>query len=77
MTDTLIHNAPVRTQDHARACLRDAFTGMLRVGVSADVIMLNRDILACPATAISATRVRLTLFKGTGLARLNPWGDCR
>ena len=52
------------TVNAARACWRDAYTGMLRVGFSADVIMLDRDIFAIPATEISETRVVLTLFKG-------------
>ncbi len=52
---------------------RAAFTGMLRVGFSADLIMLDRDIFACPATEISATRVLLTLFKGAEVWRADGW----
>ena len=52
------------TVNAARACWREAYTGMLRVGYSADVIVLDRDIFAIPATEISETGVLLTLFKG-------------
>ena len=52
------------TVNAARACWRDAYTGMMRVGYSADVIVLDRDIFAIPATEISETGVLLTLFKG-------------
>ena len=46
---------------------------MLRVGFSADLIMLDRDIFACPATEISQTRVLLTLFKGAEVWRAQNW----
>lgn len=52
------------TTNAARACWRDGYTGMLRPGFSADLIMLDRDITACPAQDISKTRVLMTLFKG-------------
>lgn len=52
------------TVNAARACWRDHFTGMLRVGFSADLIILDQDIFAVPADRISETRVLLTLFKG-------------
>ncbi|MCX7288233.1 MAG: amidohydrolase [Rhodobacterales bacterium] len=61
------------TVNAARACWRDHFTGMLRVGFSADLIVLDRDIFACPATEISATRVLLTLFKGAEVWRADDW----
>ncbi len=61
------------TTHAARACWRDHFTGMLRVGFSADLIVLDRDIFACPATDISATRVLLTLFKGAEVWRADDW----
>jgi predicted amidohydrolase YtcJ len=60
------------TVNAARASWRDHFTGMLRVGYSADVIMLDRDIFAIPATEISDTRVLLTLFKGREVWRDSP-----
>ena len=60
------------TVNAARACWRDAFTGMLRVGYSADVIMLDRDVFAVPSAEISATRVLLTLFKGREVWRDTP-----
>lgn len=52
------------TVNAARACWRDAFTGMLRPGFSADLIVLDRDLFAIPAQEISQTRVLRTLFKG-------------
>ena len=61
------------TVNAARACWRDHFTGMLRVGFSADLIVLDRDIFACAATEISATRVLLTLFKGAEVWRDGTW----
>lgn len=52
------------TVNAARACWRDHFTGMLRPGFSADLIVLDRDIFACPAQEISQTEVLMTMFKG-------------
>lgn len=57
------------TTHAAMACWRDGFTGSLRPGFSADLIVLDRDILACPAEEIGATRVLLTLFKGRPVHR--------
>lgn len=57
------------TVNAARACWRDGFTGMLRPGFSADAIVLDRDIFACPAAEISQTGVELTLFKGEEVHR--------
>lgn len=57
------------TVNAARACWRDQFTGMLRPGFSADLILLDRDIFHCPAPEISQTRVLLTLFKGAEVWR--------
>jgi hypothetical protein len=48
----------------ARACWREGFTGMLRPGFSADLAVIDQDILTCAPDAISRTRVLLTLFKG-------------
>jgi predicted amidohydrolase YtcJ len=61
------------TVNAARACWRDHFTGMLRVGFSADLIILDRDVFAIPATEISQTRVLSTLFKGTEVWRAPDW----
>jgi predicted amidohydrolase YtcJ len=61
------------TVNAARACWRDRFTGMLRVGFSADLIVLDRDIFACPVNEISATRVLLTIFKGKSVWRAPDW----
>jgi predicted amidohydrolase YtcJ len=52
------------TSHAARASWRDAYSGMLRPGFSADLIVLDQDIFAVPADRISETRVLLTLFKG-------------
>jgi len=61
------------TVNAARACWRDAFTGMLRPGFSADIIMLDRDVFVCPPDEISSTRVLLTLFKGAEVWRARDW----
>jgi len=61
------------TVNAARACWRGHFTGMLRPGYSADLIVLDQDIFACPAQEISATRVLLTLFKGAVVWRADDW----
>ncbi|MFM2367557.1 MAG: hypothetical protein RIR95_2165 [Pseudomonadota bacterium] len=59
------------TVNAARACWRDHFTGMLRPGYSADLIVLDRDVFTCPPQNISQTRVLCTLFKGHEVYR-NP-----
>jgi predicted amidohydrolase YtcJ len=61
------------TVNAARACWRDQFTGMLRVGYSADLIVLNRDVFAIPPQDISQTRVLCTLFKGREVWRDTAW----
>lgn len=52
------------TVNAARACWREHFTGRLRPGFSADLIVLDQDIFTCPPDRISETRVLCTLFKG-------------
>jgi predicted amidohydrolase YtcJ len=52
------------TTHAARACWRESFTGMLRPGFSADLVVLDRDVFAVPAHEISRTKVLLTLFSG-------------
>jgi predicted amidohydrolase YtcJ len=61
------------TVNAARACWRDHFTGMLRVGYSADLIVLDRDIFVIPPQDISQTRVLCTLFKGREVWRDTVW----
>lgn len=61
------------TVNAARACWRDHVTGMLRVGYSADAIILDRDIFAIEPAEISQTRVLSTLFKGTEVWRAPDW----
>lgn len=43
--------------------------GRLTAGRSADLIVLDRDILTCPAEEIAGTQVLLTLFKGQAVHR--------
>jgi len=52
------------TTHAARACWRDSYTGMLRPGFSADLVVLDRDIFTVPAQETSQTQVLLTLFRG-------------
>lgn len=52
------------TTQAAAACWRGGHTGMLRPGYSADLIVLDRDILTCDRYEIAETRVLLTLFRG-------------
>ena len=52
------------TRNAAAACWRSTYTGQLSPGYSADLIMLDRDILTCDAYAVAGTQVLLTLFKG-------------
>jgi predicted amidohydrolase YtcJ len=52
------------TTHAARATWREGFTGRLRPGFSADLILLDRDVFRVPAQEISETRVLLTLFQG-------------
>ena len=48
-------------------------TGRLLPGFSADLIVLDSDIFACPAAGIGATEVLLTLFKGRAVHRAAGW----
>ena len=59
------------TSHAARACWRSGFSGMLRPGFSADLILLDRDLFAITPSEISEIRVLLTLFKGSEVWR-NP-----
>lgn len=52
------------TAHAAAACWRGHFTGRLMPGFSADLIILDRDILSCDPYEISKTKVMLTLFQG-------------
>jgi predicted amidohydrolase YtcJ len=52
------------TTHAARASWRDGYSGMLRPGYSADLIVLDRDVFAVAADLIADTRVLLTLFQG-------------
>lgn len=57
------------TANAAAACWRGDFTGRLLAGFSADLIILDQDILACAPQEISNTHVLLTLFKGREVHR--------
>jgi hypothetical protein len=57
------------TVNAARACWRESFTGMLRAGYSADLIVLDRDVFGIAPQEISATQVLLTLFRGAEVWR--------
>lgn len=57
------------TAQAAAACWRGHFTGRLTPGFSADLIILDQDILTCDAYAIGATKVLLTLFQGREVHR--------
>jgi predicted amidohydrolase YtcJ len=57
------------TTHAAAACWRGHFTGRLTLGFSADLIVLDRDILTCDPQEISDTNVLLTLFQGTEVHR--------
>lgn len=48
----------------AAACWRGHYTGRLLPGFSADLIMLDRNIMTCDICAIGEAKVLLTLFKG-------------
>ncbi len=48
----------------AAACWRGHFTGALRPGFSADLIVTDRDIFTCDPYAVAETQVLATVFKG-------------
>ncbi|GAA0461971.1 amidohydrolase [Paractinoplanes deccanensis] len=48
----------------ARACRRDDTTGSIEVGKAADLVVLDADPMAVPASALSAIRVRSTFADG-------------
>ncbi|MGV8986870.1 MAG: amidohydrolase [Cypionkella sp.] len=52
------------TSGAAAACWRGHYTGQLRPGYSADLIVLDRDIFACDPYEIAETQVLMTLFQG-------------
>jgi predicted amidohydrolase YtcJ len=57
------------TTHAAAACWHGHFTGRLTPGFSADLIILDRDILTCDPQDISETKVLLTLFQGVEVHR--------
>ena len=65
-----IHEAVLGYTTHAAAaCWRGQYSGALRPGFSADLIVLDRDIFTCDPYAIAETQVLLTLFKGRAVHR--------
>jgi predicted amidohydrolase YtcJ len=48
----------------AAACWRGHFTGAIKPGYSADLIVLDRDIFTCDPYSVAETNVLLTMFKG-------------
>jgi hypothetical protein len=57
------------TAGAAAACWNAHEAGQLSPGFLADLIVLDRDVFACPATEIGDTRVLLTLFRGREVHR--------
>lgn len=57
------------TTHAAAACWRGHYSGAIRPGYSADLIVLDRDIFNVNPYAIAETRVLLTLFKGREVYR--------
>lgn len=55
---------PLLTRNPARAMRFDGRTGALMPGLSADLIMLDRDLGAIDPMAVAETRVEATLFEG-------------
>jgi len=55
---------PLYTRNPARAMRRGDRTGRLAPGLSADLIMLDRDLMAIDPMAIAGTTVLATLFEG-------------
>lgn len=65
-----IHEAVLGYTTHAAAaCWRGHYTGALRPGFSADLIILDRDIFTCDPYEVADTQVLLTLFKGRAVHR--------
>ena len=65
-----IHEAVLGYTTHAAAaCWRGHYSGALRPGFSADLIILDRDIFTCDPYAVAETQVLLTLFKGRAVHR--------
>lgn len=57
------------TAHAAAACWRGHYTGRLMPGFSADLILLDQDILTCDCYEIGKTIVVLTLFEGSEVHR--------
>ncbi|MFO1409873.1 MAG: amidohydrolase family protein [Steroidobacteraceae bacterium] len=66
---TLADALRIYTQGGAAALRREAETGTIAVGRSADFIVLDRNLFKMPPTAISDVRVDLTVFQGREVYR--------
>ena len=55
----------MHTRNSAFQLHQESFTGQIRLGFAADLIVLDRDILEAPLTRVSKTNVRLTMVGGT------------
>jgi predicted amidohydrolase YtcJ len=62
------------TAHAASACWRGDHSGRLIPGFSADLVVLDQDILSCPPARISDTRALLTLFRGREVHRSADFG---
>lgn len=60
LTDAFLHGS----RESARAAWLDHVTGMLRPGLAADLVILDRDPVAQGAEALLETTVRLTMMDG-------------
>ncbi len=66
---TLAEALKIFTLDGARALRREALTGTLEVGKSADFIVLNQNLFSVPASEIVTTQVERTFFEGQEVYR--------
>lgn len=57
------------TTHAAAACWRGGYTGALKPGFSADLIVTDRDLFTCDPHAVAETQVFLTLFQGRSVHR--------
>jgi predicted amidohydrolase YtcJ len=59
----------MHTRDSAYQLHQETFSGRLRVGMAADLVLLDRDILGVPLTQVSQAKTRLTLVGGRATYR--------
>jgi len=73
---TLAEALHIYTLGGAAALRREAETGSVVVGKSADFVVLDRNLFKIPITAVSDTRVEMTYFQGREVYR-RPVGTAR